>query len=158
MRSACSGEPGEVSPTNKTSGGADTSTSSGEILSTETTFAIAKASNRRLKRVIGVASSVLFILTFPLQIFLVTYPFRFLDNCFSVLCGKSTWVGYSRPSASLPNLRSSILAPNGKKQTAGASTENRQLLDYWYARNYEPLQDIKTIFRHYPDLGSDGVT
>jgi GT2 family glycosyltransferase len=139
--------------------GSDTSSSSGEILSTETSFAIAKASNRRLKRLIDVVTAVLFILTFPLQVFLVNYPFRFLRNCFAVLAGRYTWVGYSKPSASLPLLRNSILAPNGKKLAAGAPvTENRQLLDYWYARNYDPLQDLKTIFRHYPDLGSDKVT
>ncbi len=139
--------------------GSDTSTSSGEILSTETSFAIAKASNRRVKRLIDVVLSVLFIITFPVQLFFVSNPFQFLQNCFVVLGGKRTWVGYSKASASLPSLRRSILAPNGKKQPAEVSaTENRQLLDYWYARNYEPLQDIKTIFRHYPDLGSDGVT
>ena len=73
-----------------------------------------------------------------------------------VLAGRGTWVGYSKPSGSLPPLRRSVLAPNGKKQPATApSVENRQLLDYWYARNYEPLQDVKTIFHHYPDLGSE---
>jgi GT2 family glycosyltransferase len=139
--------------------GSDTSTSSGEILSTETSFAIAKASNRRLKRLIDTVAAVFFLLTFPLQFFLVDAPLRFLRNCFAVLTGRRTWVGYSKPSTSLPCLRRSILAPNGKKQPADvAATENRQLLDYWYARNYEPLQDVKTIFRHYPDLGSDGVT
>jgi hypothetical protein len=64
-------------------------------------------------------------------------------------------VGYSKPSTSLPRLRNSVLAPNGKREAKpAASIENRQLLDYWYARNYEPLQDVKTIWRHYPDLGS----
>lgn len=139
--------------------GSDTSTSSGEILSTETSFAIANASNRRLKRLIDTVTAVFFLLSFPLQLFLVEAPLQFLRNCVAVLAGRRTWVGYSKPSSSLPGLRPGILAPNGKKQPVGEpATENRQLLDYWYARNYDPLQDVKTIFRHYPDLGSDGVT
>lgn len=135
--------------------GSDTSTASGEILSSDTDFALAKASNKRLKRLMDVSAAVLFLLTFPLQLFLVSRPFPFLRNCLQVLAGKKTWVGYSKPSLTLPHLRHGVLAPSGKKLTAlTAAVENRQLLDYWYARNYEPLQDLKTIFHHYADLGS----
>ena len=136
--------------------GSDTSTASGEVLSAETEYSLDKAANRRLKRLIDVCAALYFLLTFPLQAFLVYQPLRFLSNCLKVLVGKGTWVGYSKPSSSLPPLRHSVLAPNGKKQLADTpSIENRQLLDYWYARNYEPLQDVKTIFHHYPELGSE---
>ncbi len=139
--------------------GSDTSTASGEFLSAETEFAIAQSANRRLKRLIDLSAAVFFLLTFPLQLFFVNRPWQFFLNCIEVLAGKSTWVGYSKPSSSLPRLRDSILAPNGKKQSSKApAMENRQLLDYWYARNYEPLQDVKTIFRHYQDLGSEKLT
>lgn len=139
--------------------GSDTSTSSGEILSTEASFAIARAGNRRLKRLIDVTLALFFLLIFPLQLFLVNRPLRFLHNCFAVILGKGTWVGYSKPSPALPQLRPGILAPNGKKLPPRApAIENRQLLDYWYARNYEPLQDVKTIFRYYADLGSEKLT
>jgi hypothetical protein len=136
--------------------GSDTSTASGEVLSAETEYSLDKAANRRLKRLIDVCAALYFLLTFPLQAFLVYRPLPFLLNCLKVLVGKGTWVGYSKPSSSLPPLRQSVLAPNGKKQLADTpSIENRQLLDYWYARNYEPLQDVKTIFHHYPELGSE---
>ena len=136
--------------------GSDTSTASGEILSAETSFSIAKASNRRLKRLIDICSSLYFLLTYPLQVFFVYQPVPFFINCLKVLAGRGTWVGYSRPSFSLPPLRHNVLAPTGPKQTReAASVENRQLLDYWYARNYDPLQDLKTIFHHYPQLGSE---
>lgn len=134
--------------------GSDTSTASGEILSADMDFALAKAANKRLKRLMDVCAAVFFLLTFPLQLFLVSNPLRFLRNCINVLAGKKTWVGYSRSSASLPRLRNSVLAPNGRKEATSTAVENRQLLDYWYARNYAPLQDLKTIFLHYPDLGS----
>jgi GT2 family glycosyltransferase len=139
--------------------GSDDSTASGQILSADTELSIGRPANRRLKRLIDVSAALIFLLTFPLQLFLVTMPFRFFFNCLQVIAGNYTWVGYSKPTPSLPRLRQSVLAPNGKKQSPAAhAVENRQLLDYWYARNYEPLQDIKTILRHYPDLGGEGVT
>jgi hypothetical protein len=134
--------------------GSDTSTASGEILSAESDFGLAKAANKRIKRLIDVSAALLFILTFPLQVFFVNKPFHFLRNCFLVIAGKKTWVGYSKPSSSLPFLRESVLAPNGRKEAPStAAVENRQLLDYWYARNYEPAQDLKTIYLHYQNLG-----
>jgi hypothetical protein len=135
--------------------GSDASTAGGEILSSDIEFALAKSSSKRLKRLLDVAIAVVFLLSFPLQLFLVNRPLHFLRNCVQVILGEKTWVGYSKPSTSLPRLRNSVLAPNGKREAKpAASIENRQLLDYWYARNYEPLQDVKTIWRHYPDLGS----
>jgi len=135
--------------------GSDASTAGGEILSSETDFALAKSSNKRLKRLLDVVIALVFLLSFPLQLFLVERPFHLLRNSLQVILGKKTWVGYSKASLSLPPLRTSVLAPNGKREAKPAATiENRQLLDYWYARNYEPLQDVKTILRHYPDLGS----
>lgn len=133
--------------------GSDTSTASGEILSAETDFALARAANKRLKRLIDVSAALFFLLTFPLQAFFVNRPIRFLLNCLQVVAGKKTWVGYSKSSPSLPRLRNSVLAPNGRKEEQATAIENRQLLDYWYARNYEPQQDVKTIFLHYADLG-----
>ena len=136
--------------------GSDTSTASGEILAAEPAFSIARASNRRLKRLIDICTALCFLLTYPLQVFFVNRPGWFFINCVKVLCGRGTWVGYSKKASLLPPIRAGVLAPNGPKQTPGTGVvENRQLLDYWYARNYEPLQDLKTIFHHYSRLGSE---
>ena len=135
--------------------GSDTSTESGEILSADADFAIARSSNRRLKRLIDVTVAVVFLLTFPLHLFLVKQPFVFFANCLHVLLGRQTWVGYISQQPSLPPLRKSVLAPNGRRELSFSfSDENLYLLNYWYARNYEPRQDIKTIFTHYNYLGS----
>jgi GT2 family glycosyltransferase len=135
--------------------GSDTSTESGEILSAETDFALARSSAKRLKRLIDVVASLFFLLTFPVQLFLVKGKSTFFANCFAVLLGKKTWVGYAGSPSSLPALRKSVLAPNGKKDAqSSANSENLYLLNYWYARNYEPSLDIKTIYTHYNDLGS----
>lgn len=136
--------------------GSDTSTESGEILSEETGFNLARAANKRIKRLIDVTTSVLFLLSFPVHFFFVKTPFQFFANCVAVLAARKTWVGYLSDHRTLPFLRKSVLGPNGAKEmSAKLSVENIKLLDHWYARNYEPLQDVKTIFSHYKYLGSE---
>lgn len=135
--------------------GSDTSTESGEILSAETSFNLARAANRRMKRLIDVATSILFLFTFPVHFFLIKTPLCFFSNCFACLTGTKTWVGYISYHPSLPFLRKSVLAPNGRKELSEKlSAQNIYLLHYWYSRNYEPVQDLKTIFSHYKYLGS----
>lgn len=135
--------------------GSDTSTESGEILSSDEDFALARSANKRMKRLIDVTTSLLFLLTFPLHFFFVEKPLPFFGNCFSVLSGKKTWIGYTNHQPALPHLRKPVLAPNGKRAVSSSFTdENLYLLNYWYARNYEPFQDVKTIFIHYQYLGS----
>jgi hypothetical protein len=108
-----------------------------------------------MKRLVDLTTSLLFLLSFPLHFFFVKKPLPFIGNCLAVLAGKKTWVGYARKQRSLPRLRKSVLAPNGRKElSASFTTENLHLLNYWYARNYEPVQDVKTIFIHYKYLGS----
>ena len=132
-----------------------TSTESGETLSTETDFAIAKASNKRIKRLIDVTIALVFLLTFPVHFLFVKKPIAFFSNCLAVIFGSKTWVGYISPQSSLPLLKESVLAPNGKKEKKYAlPDDNIHSLNYWYARNYEPVQDIKTIFAHYKYLGN----
>lgn len=136
--------------------GSDTSTESGEILSAETDFNLAKASAKRAKRAIDVITSLFFLLTFPVHLFLVRNLLHFFGNCFAVLFARKTWVGYFIGKTSLPPLRKSVLAPGGPKGASQKlSPQNIELLDYWYARNYEPAQDLKTIFIHYRYLGSE---
>lgn len=73
--------------------------------------------------------------------------------------GKETWVGYSAGSPALPKLRESILAPNGnyRKAQPTLSVESLQMLDYWYARDYDPFQDLSIILKNYRYLGGEAT-
>lgn len=133
--------------------GSDTSADSGEILSAETEFALARSSNKRLKRLIDAAAALLFLLTLPLHLALVEKPLPFMLNCVAVLFGNKTWIGYTCPRPLLPYLRPGVLAPNGRRNESERLGNTVSLLDYWYARNYEPLQDVKAIFAHHRYLG-----
>ena len=134
--------------------GSDTSTESGETVSAEVDFAIARSSNKRMKRLIDMITALFFLLTAPFHFFFVKSPLQFFVNCFAVLFGRITWVGYTIAQPSLPYIRKSVLAPDGKKGHPSLSDDNLYSLNYWYARNYEPLQDVKTIFTQYKYLGS----
>ena len=82
-------------------------------------------------------------------------PISFFANCFVVIIAKKTWIGYAVPKKNLPILRQGILSCNGVPVSANQSlpAESLQMLDYWYARDYEPSTDIKLLWRIYRGLG-----
>ena len=96
------------------------------------------------------------LLTFPIHLVGVKHPGRFLNNCLKVLMGQRTWVGYATIGKNLPPLRAGIMDCNGRPVSAGNQlpAESLQLLDYWYAKDYEPMNDVKLFFRMYRHLGN----
>jgi hypothetical protein len=137
--------------------GSDTSTSSGKIIVSGGNYNLSKASYRRTKRLIDVVSALFFLACFPVHFFCMKRPGAFFQNCFAVLAGKKTWIGYIIASSQLPRLRTGVLGSNGlaKKGQQVLSPDNLKMVDYWYARDYEPLNDVKTIFAGYRYLGTD---
>ncbi len=55
----------------------------------------------------------------------------------------------------LPALRSPVITCNGIPVSViqQLPDESLQMMDYWYARDYEPVNDLKLIFRMYRHLG-----
>lgn len=135
--------------------GSDSKDSSGEAVSKENGYKLANPYNRRLKRLIDVFVSVMGIISFPLQLFIVKKPFRFLSNCFSVLLANKTWIGYASSDKHLPRLAAAVIGSNGIPMDAQLNLpkESLQMMDYWYARDYEPVKDLKMILRTYRKLG-----
>jgi hypothetical protein len=135
--------------------GSDSSGSSGEVLSVETQFKLGQSSERRTKRLIDTVFSLMFLLTFPLHVLLVQQPVGFLRNCLAVLLRKKTWIGFAASGKGLPRLRKGILAPNGYPvKSEDFSKESLQLVDHYYARDYEPVQDLRLIIKNYRRLGN----
>jgi GT2 family glycosyltransferase len=127
----------------------------GEALSGENGFALNDPHNRRLKRLIDFGVAFMALLTFPLQLILVKKPLTFLYRCLQVLCARKTWIGYAGGGAGLPVLRPAIIASNGLSVlTQQLTAESLQMVDYWYARDYRPLQDLRLLWRSYRRLGS----
>lgn len=135
--------------------GSDSKDTSGEAMSKENGFKLSNPYNRRLKRLIDIFVSFFGILIFPVHVFVVKKPFDFISNCFAVLFAQKTWVGYAVSEKNLPALRKGIVACNGSVITVKYSlpAESLQMLDYWYARDYEPANDLKLLWRMYRRLG-----
>lgn len=135
--------------------GSDSSSSSGAALSANEAFNLARPTHRRAKRLVDVVFAFLCLLLFPLHFVFTKNPVGLLQNAAAVLAGKKTWIGYITGAPQLPRLRPAVLAPNGltPAHALQLSTENHAMVDYWYAKNYEPLQDVQLILKNYPHLG-----
>jgi O-antigen biosynthesis protein len=136
--------------------GSDSKNSLGEALSKENGFRISNPYNRRLKRLLDVSIALGSLISFPVHFFIVKKPLGFFANCFSVLFASKTWVGYAIKEKNLPPLRRPIIACNGIPITVQQQlpAESLQMIDYWYARDYEPAHDLKLIRKTYTQLGS----
>ena len=136
--------------------GSDSSATSGEVISSDQQFNLSDARYRRVKRLIDFVMAILFLISFPVHLFLNKKPGYFLANCLQVLAGKKTWIGYINQNETLPSLRLSVLSPSGtiKTLTQLLPPDSKTLIDFWYAKKYEPLRDILLILKNYGKLGS----
>jgi O-antigen biosynthesis protein len=135
--------------------GSDSRNKSGESVSKENGYKLANPYNRRLKRLIDVFVSFFGLIIFPVHLFIVKKPFQFFANCFAVLFAQKTWISYAREEKRLPYLRKGVIACNGVVLTKDQKLpdESLQMMDYWYAIDYEPVGDLKLLWRMYRHLG-----
>lgn len=135
--------------------GSNSKDSSGEALSKENGFKLADPYNRRIKRLIDISISIVALLIFPIHFFFVKRPLQFFANCFLVLFAKKTWIGYAVQEKNLPVLPVSVITCNGIPSTTTQQLpkESLQMMDYWYARDYDPINELKLIRKLYRHLG-----
>jgi len=135
--------------------GSDSKDASGETLTKENGYKLADPYNRRLKRLVDILFSFFCIITFPVQLFLVNKPSAFFGNCFSVLLGNKTWIGYALEEKYLPPLRTAVIASNGisLSQRQQWPEESLRMSDQWYARDYDPANDLKLLWKVYRHSG-----
>lgn len=135
--------------------GSDSKDTSGEAVSKENGYKLADPYNRRLKRLVDVSVSIFGLLTFPIQLFIVKKPIFFFRHCVQVLVAQKTWIGYAIEEKNLPQLRRAVIACNGVPVSAAPQLpkESLQMVDYWYARDYEPSADLKLLWKTYRKLG-----
>lgn len=131
--------------------GSDSDDSNGEAITNEPNFNLERPNNRRIKRLIDIASSLVMLILFPVHFFLTKKPLHLLRNCVDVLLGKKTWIGYNViTNPSLPRLRQYVISTNG----LSTDENNDHSINYWYAKNYEPIHDIRLIVKNYRHLGN----
>lgn len=135
--------------------GSDSKDTSGESVSKENGYKLADPYNKRLKRLIDVCFSLFGLFTFPVQLFLVKKPGQFFRSCLQVLFAQKTWIGYTLPEKNLPSIRNAVIGNNGVRVSAEQvfSRESLYMMDYWYARDYEPVTDLKLLWKSYRKQG-----
>jgi hypothetical protein len=135
--------------------GSDSKDTSGESVSRENGYKVSNPYNLRIKRLIDIVSSIFFIISFPVHLIFVKRPFSFFGNCLNVLVGRRTWIGYTVNGKPLPPLRKGVIGCNGLPVNSRLQvpTESLRMVDQWYAKDYEPVQDIKLLWKCYRGLG-----
>jgi hypothetical protein len=104
---------------------------------------------------IDASVAIFSLLTFPVHFLFVKKPVHFFANCFAVLFAQKTWIGYAADEKNLPPLRRAVMACNGvaKSVKQELPEQSLRMVDYWYAREYEPSQDLKLVWKMYRNLG-----
>lgn len=112
---------------------------------------IASKRNRMLKRALDIFLAFVFIFSTPLCIWLVKSKRGWMTNVRRTLLGNSTWVGYDIQDQNLgflPRIKPGILHLKPRNKTP----HDRNL---FYAREYSPFLDVKTIINSFTHLGNN---
>lgn len=107
----------------------------------------------RTKNLFDICFSVFILLTFPFHLLFKKNCFGLFSNCFKVLSGKKTWVGYSLPEPSLPQLKSGIITTTSLPVYKNNLPEiNLHSKDKLYATYYHVFIDLNLVKRGYKYL------
>ena len=115
--------------------------------------AVSSSAARRRKRTVDIALSLLLLLLLPVSIWFVKEKTGFVRNCFGVLFGRRTWVGYHPMGAGkLPKLLQGVIDPVvARHLRPDALTVQR--VNITYAKDYRPWQDVKLVWKGFDLLG-----
>jgi len=107
--------------------------------------------NKRVKRLIDVIFSLLFITTLPIHLWLFEHRKKLVHQLFSVLIGNKTFVGYTdKESLTKSKQKQSLIGPFDHLHLT--SKEDRERFFLIYSRDYTPLFDIRSIIRNFRSL------
>lgn len=130
--------------------GSNSKDTAGDLYTTELTYAITTPSARRNKRVIDVVVSLGFILFSPFLVWFVKNKNSYFLNMFLVLEGDKTLVGYTDPQ--FPALKPHVLDVYPVVKDFEIPADNREHLDWLYAKNYTPADDLRILWKKWRDM------
>ncbi len=115
---------------------------------------ISKSNNKRNKRLLDIAVSILAILFSPVLFFMQENKGNYFLNCFSVLFGFSSWVGYGKiTDKSLPEIKRSVLSPS-MLLSGDLESDKIKLANLRYAKDYKIEKDVIIIWKCRKKLGT----
>ena len=127
----------------------------GELYSVALSYNIASPHNRRLKRLVDIIASILFLILGPILIFLPSNGLKFTKNCILVLLGLKTWVSYENDgtNSDLPIIRKGVIHPSIQYSNGNAPEEMKEKINFIYAKDYQVNDDIIILKSHIGKLG-----
>lgn len=115
---------------------------------------VTKSNNKRNKRLLDIGVSILLIVFSPVLIFIQNTKSNYFFNCFNVLFGFYSWVGYGKiTDKSLPEIKRSVLSPSMLLDNE-MDNNKIKLMNLRYAKDYKIEKDIMIIWKCRKQLGS----
>ncbi len=135
--------------------GSNSSSTSGDLYTIDRRFNLSDFAQVRNKRMVDIAAALALLLLFPFTFFRVKNAGAYFANCFKVIFGSCTWVGYASGTNTnyLPVIRTGIIQPYNILQGYEPSVEVKQQINTTYAQHYAPLTDINLVLKNYKFLG-----
>ncbi len=128
----------------------------GDLYTIDFNLAITKIANKRNKRLLDILFSVFLLISFPISIFFINEKSGYFKNCFSVLIGNKTWVGYINnlfDVRNFPKIKKGILNPVDGLSFDIINESTAKKLNTLYAKQYLVENDIKIILKGFSNLG-----
>jgi GT2 family glycosyltransferase len=115
---------------------------------------ISKSDNKRNKRVLDVGLSLLALIASPVLFFIQEKKSNYFLNCFNVLFGFYSWVGYGKDTdKSLPEIKRSVLSPS-MLISKDIDHTKMKLMNLRYAKDYRIEKDLTIVWKCLKKLGS----
>lgn len=135
--------------------GSNSKITTGEFYTVNIELNLLHKSTQRSKRTLDLVSSIIFVLFSPIIMWFAKKPFSFLKNCFIVMGGRKTWVGFSKvEGTNLPKIKQGIVTPTTYMNRSDLDINTIKRVDMLYARDYTISFDISLIFKSFRKLGS----
>lgn len=124
--------------------GSDSKNEPGELFTVDVKFHLSQPHNLRKKRIMDMIIAVFGLLLTPVLL-ISRRGLTIWGNCFPVLLGRKTWVGYPQSDKKLPALKTHVIEASGKFY----ATEFQWDANLSYAKDFEPLMDLERVIAYW---------
>ncbi|MCD8528871.1 MAG: hypothetical protein LRY27_02625 [Chitinophagales bacterium] len=130
--------------------GSNSKNAAGDLYALDVNLKIDLKRNRMLKRLFDISMAILLFITLPVHLLYVKNKKALIKNCWEVLIGKKSWVGFANTGAlqsiyKLPKLKPGVINP-----LSGMPANNQfnaQKLNLQYAKNYSVYNDFQRVLK-----------
>lgn len=130
--------------------GSNSKNTAGDLYTTELIYRIHTVEAKRNKRLLDIIFSLMFLLASPLLFWFVRDKKNYFLNNFLVLEGDKTFVGYNDPQ--FPRLKPHLFTVYPTIAGFDIPEDNKEHLNWLYAKNYDPWHDVKLILDKWREL------